>query len=68
MQAKIEMQCPRCLEWTSAEDELGNTEVDCEDCGSHCAFLCEHCKEVVDLVFKDLEQRKCELKLEKQET
>lgn len=47
-----ELQCPKCKEWTS-HNEWEETEIYCEDCGSHLAMKCPKCKEYLDNVYSD---------------
>jgi predicted amidophosphoribosyltransferase len=46
-----EVYCPECQAWfTPAHDEPRH-EVYCEDCGSHGAWKCTECGELVDDVW-----------------
>lgn len=44
-----EIRCPECGVWTFYE-EWAQTEVGCEDCGSHDALKCPKCGECFDHV------------------
>ena len=45
--------CDSCGEWTD-ENDWWETEVACDDCGSHPAIVCPTCEEVFDGVFVEL--------------
>ena len=53
---KEQLKCTECGEWSDQED-YKETEVGCEDCGSHPALECPKCEEVMDTIYKDLEER-----------
>jgi hypothetical protein len=42
--------CPKCGEW-SPHQEWAETEVYCEDCGSHDGRICPRCEESFDHVW-----------------
>ena len=44
-----EVQCPECKEWSPLA-EWTESEVGCEDCGSHAAMVCPECGEKFDHV------------------
>lgn len=44
------IRCPECLEFSSIS-EWTETEVGCEDCGSHSAIRCPKCDEAQDHVW-----------------
>lgn len=50
----MKIQCRACCEVTD-KDDWRETEVSCDDCGSHLAMACPKCGDVVDLTFRDLE-------------
>ncbi len=53
-----EIKCPECNEWSNVSD-WAETEVGCEDCGSHEAIGCPKCGEEIDHVYSDgVESRK----------
>lgn len=56
----IEQLCPECKEWSPQKDWV-ETEVACEDCGSHEAYKCPKCGEPIDIVYNDLKERECEI-------
>ena len=43
------IQCPECGKWTNHIYWI-ESEVGCEDCGSHAAMKCPHCDEEFDHV------------------
>lgn len=45
-----EIKCPECRKW-SKHTEWIESEVDCEDCGSHSAIRCPKCDEDFDHVW-----------------
>ena len=45
-----EIFCPQCEEWSFQEDWY-ETEVGCEDCGSHRALGCPKCEIPFDTVY-----------------
>lgn len=51
-----ELQCPECEQW-SEETKWEETEVPCDDCGTHSALKCPNCDEVFDIVFETLKSR-----------
>lgn len=46
------MKCPHCAE-ESSYDTWEETEVGCEDCGTHPAVRCPACGEAVDAIYND---------------
>lgn len=46
------IKCPECGEVTN-EKEWTESEVGCEDCGSHSAMQCPECGHRIDMVFSD---------------
>lgn len=44
-----------CLvcEKTSPEDQWGEIDMPCEDCGDHPGVKCPQCEEVFDMIFDD---------------
>ena len=55
-----EIKCPECNEWTKYT-EWTETEVGCEDCGSHAAIRCPKCDEDFDHVgSREFEVREAE--------
>jgi len=50
-------ECPHCMK-TSPLDEFDETEIGCEDCGSHEALKCPKCDELIDLVYNEMEADK----------
>lgn len=49
MEPKQEIKCPHCGEW-SDEEAWKESEVGCEDCGSHPSLICPKCEEHTDCV------------------
>ncbi len=51
---------PKCIycHQTSPRDEFTDTEVGCDDCGSHGALLCPKCNKAMDLIYNKLEEDK----------
>lgn len=45
-----EIKCPDCGKWSNHKDWT-ETEVPCEECGSHDAIQCPKCFENIDHVF-----------------
>lgn len=56
----LEQECPECKEW-SLQSEWIETEVPCEDCGSHAAIKCPKCDEDIDTVYFDVRERESEI-------
>jgi len=52
LEENSEILCPECEEWSSQKDWY-ETEVGCEDCGSHIAVGCPLCRNAFDTVFYD---------------
>jgi Zn finger protein HypA/HybF involved in hydrogenase expression len=50
LEENSEILCPVCDEWSS-KNEWYETEVGCEDCGSHIAIGCPVCRESFDSVY-----------------
>lgn len=46
-----EIQCPKCEKWTNHKEWV-ESEVGCEDCGSHTAMECPHCNELFDHIWQ----------------
>jgi hypothetical protein len=49
----MKIQCPECKA-ISDEEEWRESEVSCEDCGSHPSRVCPKCFEHIDTVYKEL--------------
>lgn len=47
--------CPECKE-ESKRSEWDNSEVLCDDCGTHPALVCPKCKEPIDQIFDDFDE------------
>lgn len=47
-----EILCPECHEWSHVS-EWRESEVGCEDCGSHAAIVCPLCDEYHDHIFAE---------------
>jgi len=45
-----ELLCPRCNNW-SVHTDWEDTEVPCEECGSHMAIRCPNCDEDFDHIW-----------------
>ena len=50
-------KCVKCG-FIGTDDEYIETEVYCEDCGSHGAYECPQCEEVYDVVWDNREEVK----------
>ncbi len=49
---KQEFKCDSCDQWFKFVDN--QTEVECEDCGTHDAIDCPNCGKVYDLIYLDI--------------
>lgn len=48
------IECPECKE-ASPLSEWQESEVYCEDCGSHAAMMCPKCEERFDHVYQEVD-------------
>jgi len=49
-----EVYCIECNDWFKADyDDVYIHEVSCEDCGSHYAWKCPKCEELIDNVYAE---------------
>ena len=48
----MNLKCPKCGFIENDEERFRNTEVGCEDCGSHSAIQCPNCDEYFDHVWE----------------
>jgi len=51
-----EIKCENCYVYFD-EIEANKTEVPCDDCGSHTAWVCPNCEWVMDAVLFDGQER-----------
>lgn len=50
---KVEGNCPHCDKLIPVGTEVSNTELGCEDCGSHSGIICPFCDEPIDEIYHD---------------
>ena len=50
-------KCQECGEDARLED-WAESEVDCDLCGGHPAFVCPNCKAICDVVFENMKPQK----------
>lgn len=49
----IKLRCPKCGFRETDKERFVDTEVSCEDCGSHSAIRCPKCNKDFDSIYED---------------